>query len=197
MLIKFLSQETFVTTDEFGHDLEHVEVLQRKFDEFQKDMASQEYRVTEVNEQADKLVTEAHPDRETIQRRKEELNEAWQRLKQLALLRQEKLFGAHEIQRFNRDADETVAWISEKDVVLSSDEYGRDLASVQTLQRKHEGVERDLAALEDKVTTLGAEASRLCDIHADHGEQIVSKKAEIIAYWTSLTAKAKVCQRKI
>jgi hypothetical protein len=31
----------FVTADEFGHDLEHVEVLQRKFDEFQKDMATQ------------------------------------------------------------------------------------------------------------------------------------------------------------
>lgn len=57
----------------------------------------------------------------------------------MALLRQEKLYGAHEIQRFNRDADETVAWIAEKDVVLSSDDYGRDLASVQTLQRKHEG----------------------------------------------------------
>lgn len=181
-----------MTTDEFGHDLEHVEVLQRKFDEFQKDMASQEYRVTEVNEQADKLVMDSHPDRELVQRRKDELNEAWLKLKQLALLRQEKLFGAHEIQRFNRDADETVAWISEKDVVLSSDEYGRDLASVQTLQRKHEGVERDLAALEDKVSTLGTEASRLRDIHSDHSEQIQSKKDEIIAYWTSLTAKARV-----
>ena len=52
----------------------------------------------------------------------------------MALNRQEKLFGAHEIQRFNRDADETVAWITEKDVVLSSDDFGRDLASVQTLQ---------------------------------------------------------------
>lgn len=31
----------FVSADEFGHDLEHVEVLQRKFDEFQKDMATQ------------------------------------------------------------------------------------------------------------------------------------------------------------
>lgn len=63
-----------------------------------------------------------------------ELIEAWMRLKQLALMRQEKLFGAHEIQRLNRDADETVAWIAEKDVVLSSDDYGRDLATVQTLQ---------------------------------------------------------------
>lgn len=146
-------KETFVTADEFGQDLEHVEVLQRKFDEFQKDMASQEYRVTEVNELADKLLSNGHPARETITRSKEELNEAWQRLKQLAILRQEKLFGAHDIQRFNRDADETVAWIAEKDVVLSSDDYGRDLASVQALQRKHEGVKHDLAALEDKLPT--------------------------------------------
>ncbi|XP_069695870.1 spectrin alpha chain isoform X5 [Periplaneta americana] len=208
VLVQFLRQcdevmfwindkETFVTTDEFGHDLEHVEVLQRKFDEFQKDMVSQEYRVTEVNELADKLVVEGHPERDTILRRKEELNEAWMRLKQLALMRQEKLFGAHEIQRFNRDADETVAWISEKDVVLSSDDYGRDLASVQTLQRKHEGVERDLAALEDKVTTLGQEADRLCGIHADHADQIQAKRAEIVEYWESLTTKAKERRQKL
>lgn len=85
------------------------------------------------------------------------MNDAWQRLKQLSLLRQERLFGAHEIQRFNRDADETIAWINEKDAILSSDDVGHDLASVQALQRKHEAIERDLAALEDKVyywTTL-------------------------------------------
>lgn len=190
-------KEAFVTADEFGHDLEHVEVLQRKFDEFQKDMASQEYRVTEVHQLAEKLLQDGHPERETINKRKDELFEAWQRLKQLATLRQEKLFGAHEIQRFNRDADETVAWIAEKDVVLSSDDYGRDLASVQALQRKHEGVERDLAALEDKVATLGAEAKRLCDIHADHGDQIHDKQSEIAAYWQSLTAKAKERKQKL
>jgi spectrin alpha len=43
----------------------------------------------------------------------------------------------------------------EKDAILSSDDYGRDLASVQALQRKHEGVERDLAALEEKVFNMG------------------------------------------
>ncbi|XP_039289075.1 spectrin alpha chain-like isoform X4 [Nilaparvata lugens] len=208
LLVQFLRQcdevmfwitdkEAFVNSEEFGHDLEHVEVLQRKFDEFQKDMASQEYRVTEVNEAADKLMLDGHPERDTIGQRKEGLLEAWARLKQLALMRQEKLFGAHEIQRLNRDADETVAWIAEKDVVLSSDDYGRDLATVQTLQRKHEGVERDLAALEDKVTTLGNEAERLCGIHADHAEQIQAKRAEIVAYWERLTAKAKERRQKL
>ena len=51
----------------------------------------------------------------------------------------------------DRDANETKGWISEKDVALSSDDYGRDLESVKILQRKHDGLERDLAALEDKV----------------------------------------------
>ncbi|GFT44789.1 spectrin alpha chain [Nephila pilipes] len=208
VLVQFLRQcdevmfwindkEAFVTTDEFGQDLEHVEVLQRKFDEFQKDMASQEFRVQEVNEQADKLINEGHPERETINNRKEELNDAWQRLKALTLLKQEKLFGAHEIQRFNRDADETIAWITEKDLVLSSDDYGRDLVSVQTLQRKHEGIERDLAALEDKVMTLAQEADRLCNIHQDHSNQIQSKNAEISSNWESLKSKAQERRRRL
>jgi len=114
-------------------------------------------------------------------------------LKQLSLIRQEKLFGAHEIQRFNRDADEAIAWISEKDVILSSDEYGRDLASIQALQRKHEGVERDLAALQDKVNTLGQEAERLCGIHGEHSGQVIREKhQEILQSWSELIERAKV-----
>lgn len=60
-----------MSSDEFGSDLEHVEVLQRKFDEFQKDMAAQEFRVTEVLELADRLVKDGHPEVDTINRRKE------------------------------------------------------------------------------------------------------------------------------
>ena len=190
-------KEAFVTSEEFGTDLEHVEVLQRKFDEFQKDMAAQEYRVIEVNALAAKLLEEGHPEAQVITKRRQELEEAWNRLRQLALTRQEKLLGAHEIQRFNRDADETFAWIAEKDVVLSSDDYGRDLASVQTLQRKHEGLERDLAALEDKVATLGQEAARLEGIHGDHADQIKTKLAEIEGSWKTLTGKAQERRLKL
>ncbi|XP_067662527.1 spectrin alpha chain-like isoform X1 [Haliotis asinina] len=183
-------KEAFVTSEEFGQDLEHVEVLQKKFDEFHKDLQNHEDKVTEVNSLADKLVADGHPDEETIRQRQQEVNEAWQRLKQLSLLRQERLFGAHEIQRFNRDADETIAWIQEKDAVLSSDDFGRDLASVQTLQRKHEGVERDLAALEEKVTALGAESKRLQEIHQEQAGQISGKQNEIEENWDRLRTKA-------
>lgn len=58
-------------------------------------------------------------------------------------------------------------------------------------------MERDLAALEDKVSTLGQEADRLRGIHPDHAEQIQAKRGEIVAYWEQLTAKAKVGRRSL
>ena len=115
----------------------------------------------------------------------------------MAIVRQEKLFGAQEIQRFNRDADETIAWITEKDTLLSTDDFGKDLASVQTLQRKHEGLERDLAALEDKVLTLAQESTRLCSIHSEHADQITTKHDDIKKNWEQLLAKAKERKQKL
>ena len=65
------------------------------------------------------------------------------------------------------------------------------------LQRKHEGVERDLAALEDKVLTLAQESTRLCSIHPEHAEQITAKHDDIKANWEQLIAKAKERKQKL
>lgn len=96
------TQEAIVTSEELGQDLEHVQVLQKKFEEFQTDLAAHEERVNEVNQTASKLTQEQHPESEHILKKQEEVNTAWQRLKDLALQRQGKLFGAAEVQRFNR-----------------------------------------------------------------------------------------------
>lgn len=61
------------------------------------------------------------------------------------------------VHSYNRDVDETISWIKEKEQLMASDDFGRDLASVQALLRKHEGLERDLAALEDKARRCSTE----------------------------------------
>ncbi|XP_048876599.1 spectrin alpha chain, non-erythrocytic 1-like isoform X2 [Brienomyrus brachyistius] len=179
-------KEAIVTSEELGQDLEHVEVLQKKFEEFQADLAAHEERVNEVNGLAAKLEQENHPEMELIARKREEVNVAWQRLKGLAQQRQGKLFGASEVQRFNRDVDETISWIREKEQLMASDDFGRALASVQALLRKHEGLERDLAALEDKVNTLGVEAERLQETHPQNATQIHLKRDELITNWEQI-----------
>lgn len=69
---------------------------------FDQDLQNHEDKVSEVNSLAEKLITDGHPEEDTIRQKQQEVNEAWQRLRQLSLLRQERLYGAHEIQRFNR-----------------------------------------------------------------------------------------------
>uniref|UniRef100_A0A8D3D4X2 Spectrin alpha chain, non-erythrocytic 1 n=1 Tax=Scophthalmus maximus TaxID=52904 RepID=A0A8D3D4X2_SCOMX len=179
-------KEAMATSEELGQDLEHVEVLQKKFEEFQTDLAAHEERVNEVNQLAAKLIQETHPEAELIVRKQDEVNAAWQRLKGLAQQRQGKLFGAAEVQRFNRDVDETISWIKEKEQLMASDDFGRDLASVQALLRKHEGLERDLAALEDKVNTLGGDAERLQQTHPQNAAQIHLKKDELVTNWEQI-----------
>lgn len=40
---------------------------------------------------------------------------------------------------FDRNADETISWIYEKEAMLLSDDFGHDLESIQALSRHHEG----------------------------------------------------------
>lgn len=51
------------------------------------------------------------------------------------------LQSAHEVHQFDHDLDELKSWISEKEIMLDSENRENDLFSVQALIRKHEGLE--------------------------------------------------------
>ena len=145
-------QENYAQIQDVGEDLEQVEVLQKKFDDFQADLKANEVRLAEMNEIAVQLMSLGQTEAALkIQTQIHDLNQKWTSLQQLTTERAEQLGSAHEVQRFHRDVDETKDWIVEKDEALNNDDLGKDLRSVQALQRKHEGLERDLAALGDKV----------------------------------------------
>ena len=77
-------------------------MLQKNFADFLKDLEANKARIAEVNQLADKLLLERHPDSDQIGSRQEALNQSWSDLTTLAKHREEKLSGAREIQKFNR-----------------------------------------------------------------------------------------------
>ncbi|KAJ8346496.1 hypothetical protein SKAU_G00278970 [Synaphobranchus kaupii] len=219
-----------LTNEKMGSDLEQVEVLQKKFDDFQKDLKANESRLKDINKVASELDSAGLMEEETPMQAQhqdtlgsapgsvkdeadsknaspwksirlavqttanfnsiKELNNHWTSLQQLAEERSNLLGSAHEVQRFHRDADETKEWIEEKNQALNTDNYGHDLAGVQALQRKHEGFERDLAALGDKVNSLGETAARLMQSHPEAADDITDKRSELNTAWTSLVGRA-------
>lgn len=86
--------------------------------------------------------------------------------------------------------------LKEKDAGLS-DDYGKDLASVQALQRKHEGFERDLAALKNKITTLSQECERLSSTYPESSPRVRGKEREVVQAWEALLTRSEARKDKL
>eukprot|EP00042_Codosiga_hollandica_P029214 m.159345 g.159345 ORF g.159345 m.159345 type:complete len:2437 (+) comp53015_c0_seq1:84-7394(+) len=183
-------REAIASQHDLGSDLEHNELIQKKFDEFLKDLVANEARINSINELANTFIEHGHSDAQLIQSRQDALNRRWRALQELAAERNRQLVSAHEVHRFFRDVDETKSRFNEKDVVLSVDDYGKDVPTVEALQRKHEGAMRDLAALDNKVNELRTEAARLKQAHPSNAAAIEGKITEIDGIWGNLQGKA-------
>ena len=192
------TKEQHATIQDVSDDLEQVEVMQKKFDDFQADLKANEVRLAEMNEIAMQLVSLGQTEAAMkIQAQLEDLNQKWTKLQEVTTEQASAFEKAHEVQMFHRDVDETRDWISEKDEALNNEDLGKDLRSVQALQRKHEGLERDLAALGDKINQLDDKASKLMHTHRDSSEVIYEKQKEINEEWTHLNAKANMRKVKL
>jgi len=77
-------------------------MLQKSFLDFMKDLEANRTRIEQLGLQAQKLLRERHPDSDMIESRQEAVRQSWAELQMLAQRREEKLAGAHEIQKFNR-----------------------------------------------------------------------------------------------
>lgn len=145
-------QTTVAASEDYGRDVEHVELLIQIFDNFLAGLATSESRVLSTIEAGQKLIALNNPEVDKIRLKIDETKQQWDDLKELAHARQEALAGAKQVHMFDRTADETIAWIQEKEASLSSDGYGHDLETIQALVRKHQGFETDLAAVKEQVT---------------------------------------------
>lgn len=96
-------KEAVVLSEEVGDDLEQVEVIQRKFDDFQKDLKANEARLVELNTIAERLTAMGQTEAaEKIKIQIEDLNQRWAALQQVTQERSQTLGSAHEVQRYHR-----------------------------------------------------------------------------------------------
>ena len=91
-----------------------------------------------------------------------------------------------EVHAFNRDVDDTNDRISEKSVILNTEDNGKDLTQVQTLQRKQENIKRDMSAVETKIREHESNARNLSKKYPDKNDSIYGKLEEVITSWEKL-----------
>lgn len=98
-------------SEEFGQDYEHLCILRNKFDEFRRQVESNQERYNRCDRMAKWLVEDKGPYTTQVLERQEQLTDAWNQLLEQIEARDQKLFGAGEIHRFNRDVEDALTRI--------------------------------------------------------------------------------------
>jgi spectrin beta len=123
-----------------------------------------------------------------------DINQAWERLekaeheRELALreelIRQEKL--EQLAARFNRKAGMRETWLSENQRLVSQDNFGFDLAAVEAAAKKHEAIETDIFAYEERVQAVVAVAQELEQENYHDIDRINARKDNVLRLWNYL-----------
>ncbi|XP_029927071.1 spectrin beta chain, non-erythrocytic 1-like isoform X1 [Myripristis murdjan] len=180
-------KEQWLNSTEIPEKLEDLEVVQHRFESLEPEMNSQASRVAVVNQVARQLIHSGHPSEKEIKAHQDKLNTRWSQFRDLVDQKKDSLNSALGVQNYHLECNETKSWIKEKTKVIeSTQELGNDLAGVMALQRKLTGMERDLAAIEDKLSDLGKEADRLATEHPEQADGIKGRLAEITSVWDEM-----------
>ena len=187
-------QMAVAASEDYGRDVEHVEILIQKFEAFLSTLNASHDRIEVLKANAAALVSDPQMDDAKIRAKVDDVNQLWDDLNELSHARQDALSGAKLVHVFDRNADETVTWILEKEAVLYSEDYGQDLESVRALLRKHVVFAHDLDAVKEQVDAVVSEASKLAELFPDAREHIAVRHEETLRAWKDL--KEKEAQRK-
>ncbi|XP_047434316.1 spectrin beta chain, non-erythrocytic 1 isoform X1 [Mugil cephalus] len=134
-----------------------------------------------------------------------DINKAWERLekaeheRELALrtelIRQEKL--EQLARRFDRKAAMRETWLSENQRLVSQDNFGFDLQAVEAATKKHEAIETDIAAYEERVQAVVAVAKELEVEHYHDIKRITARKDNVIRLWEYLLELLKARRQRL
>ncbi|NXO67199.1 SPTN5 protein, partial [Phainopepla nitens] len=184
------SKLSVAESDDYGQDIDDVEVLEKKFEDFVNEMKPLGHsKVASVNELASKLDKEGHSKMDVIQKRTKQINETWEKLCNAIQIRTENLRAARQVHQYDHDVDEVKGWMQEKEAVVDIEDYGYDLPGVQTLLSHLEGVERDLGVIMKELERIRGDAWHLSRTYPQVKENIMERLTDVDECWANLDKK--------
>ena len=139
-----------------------------------------------MNEQADSLIKSEQFDAGDIEEKRKSINERYKQVDELAADRQTRLNEAITLHQFFRDIADEESWIKEKKLLVSSDDYGRDLTGVQNLKKKQKRLESELASHEPTIKSVQDAGNHLISVSQFGGQEIKERLQQLNDVWEEL-----------
>ncbi|NWI51468.1 SPTB1 protein, partial [Calyptomena viridis] len=183
------SKETWLGQLEVPQALEDLDVAQRRLDGLEQDMATVASQIAAVNQAADGLLVSGHPRSPQVRQCREQLNERWDRFRELVSERRRAVGSELRLLNYNLESEEIQQWLRSKArAVEATAELGRDLAGVLATQRKLYGIERELVVAQDRLAALRFQAECLAEERPEAAAAVAQRLAAATSAWDELQA---------
>merc|ERR1719259_1022170 len=181
-------KQQLLTVPDLGENMAAVQGLLKKHDAFETDLSVHTERCTEIcSGQGQKLIEDRNHHADSIVQRCDQLRNKMYNLGELANVRKQNLLDNSAYLQFMWKADVVESWIADKESYVRSDEFGRDLSSVQTLLTKQETFDIGLEAFENEgIQNITALKDNLVTAGHNQSASINKKYEEVIARWQKL-----------
>lgn len=146
---------------------------------FEAEIASNKDRLVAIQEAAKGLIQEKPEFAQFLEPKVKELGNHFDDLERSTKEKGERLFDANRQVLYEQSCDDIDSWMTDLEKQIESEDYGKDLASVNILMQKQQMIETQMAVKAKQVTELENQAEYLRQMDPDKVEEIVAKKSVV------------------
>nr|XP_056701927.1 spectrin beta chain, non-erythrocytic 4 [Euleptes europaea] len=154
------------SSQSYGKDLSSVAKLLSKHNIFLGELGGRRSLLHSTMKRGEQSLLRKRLAPSNIQEKIREVRLRWKRLEELAASHLQKLQEASSFYQFSAETDDLVAWLQDAYRLVSSDDFGHDEYSTQSLVKKHKGVVEEIDQHRAAVLTLRQQLAALApDYH--------------------------------
>ncbi|KAH0621178.1 hypothetical protein JD844_022231 [Phrynosoma platyrhinos] len=182
-----------------GTNLLSVQLLTKKTQTLQKEIAGHAPRIEEVLLRGEGMLAGADEDGDfrNTEERLRQLRDSWSTLQEETLKRLRRLEEASEAQRYYLDAGEAEAWISEQELYMVTDEKPKDEESGIVMLKRHLRQQRSIEDYGKSIKQLAGRAQKLLSAGHPEGEEIIRLQGQVDKQYAGLKDLAEERRRKL
>ncbi|MBZ3884596.1 Spectrin beta chain, non-erythrocytic 4 [Sciurus carolinensis] len=171
---------------ERGSGLQAVQQHIKKNQALRREIQAHGPRLEEVLERAGALASLRSPEAEAVRRGLEQLQSAWAGLREAAERRQQVLDAAFQVEQYYFDVAEVEAWLGEQELLMMSEDKGKDEQSTLQLLKKHLQLEQGVENYEESIAQLSRQCRALLEMGHPDSEQISRRQSQVDRLYVAL-----------
>uniref|UniRef100_A0A4W6CDR1 Spectrin beta chain n=1 Tax=Lates calcarifer TaxID=8187 RepID=A0A4W6CDR1_LATCA len=163
--------EKMLTAQDMSYDeARNLHSKWQKHQAFMAELASNKDWLDKIDKEGQALVAEKPELKPVVQQTLEDLQRQWEELEGTTRTKAQCLFDANRAELFTQSCSALDVWLKNIESQLHSDDYGKDLTSVNILLKKHQMLEHQMEVREKEVQSLQSQALALCQEDAGLAE---------------------------